>query len=158
MSGSLHTTHTLPTAMTMTTSSPPPVRSIDHIHVYVADRQAAERWYAAVLGFTRIKAYEFWAADGGPLTIRNQEGSVHIALFERPPQEGCRSTIALGVNAHEFAAWRAHLTRVLPQAPSVEDHALSVSLYFRDPDGNPYEITTYEYQAAKAALAVGEGS
>lgn len=139
----------------MNTSSPPPVRSIDHIHVFVADRQAAERWYARVLGFTRIKAYEFWAADGGPLTIQNQEGSVHLALFERPPRS-CRSTIALGVGAPEFAAWRAHLTRTLPQAPSFEDHALSVSLYFNDPDGNPYEITTSEYQAAKAALASGE--
>ena len=26
-----------------------------------------------------------------------------------------------------------------------------MSLYFSDPEGNPYEITTYEYAAAKAA-------
>ena len=30
-----------------------------------------------------------------------------------------------------------------------QDHELYMSLYFSDPDGNPYEITTYEYAAAK---------
>ena len=136
----------------MNASSPPPVQSIDHIHVFVADRAAAERWYDRVLGFMRVKEYEFWAADGGPLTIQNREGTVHIALFERPAEK-CRSTIALGVGAREFLAWRTHLAQALEQAPTIEDHDLSVSLYFRDPDGNPYEITTYEYQAAKAGLA-----
>ena len=139
----------------MSTSSAPPIRSIDHIHVFVADRQAAERWYEEVLGFTKVNEYEFWAAGGGPLTIQNREGTVHIALFERPAQN-CRSTIALGVSATEFLAWRNHLIHVLAQAPTVEDHDLSVSLYFRDPDGNPYEITTYEYLAAKAGLANSE--
>jgi catechol-2,3-dioxygenase len=136
----------------MITSSAPPIRSIDHIHVFVVDRSAAARWYERVLGFTKVNEYEFWAADGGPLTIQNREGTVHIALFERPAQS-CRSTIALRVSANEFLAWRTHLTQELPQAPTVEDHDLSVSLYFHDPDGNPYEITTYEYLAAKAGLA-----
>jgi catechol 2,3-dioxygenase-like lactoylglutathione lyase family enzyme len=138
----------------MNTSSPPPVRSVDHIHVFVADRANAERWYERVLGFRRVKEYEFWAADGGPLTIQNPEGTVHIALFERPA-ENCRSTVALGVGASEFLAWRTHLAQALGQELAVEDHELSVSLYFRDPDGNPYEITTYEYQAVKAGLARG---
>jgi catechol 2,3-dioxygenase-like lactoylglutathione lyase family enzyme len=136
----------------MKSTTPPAIRSVDHIHVFVADRAAAERWYERVLGFARVKEYEFWAADGGPLTIQNREGTVHIALFERPAEK-CRSTIALGVGAHEFLAWRDHLSRTLEQEPALEDHELSVSLYFRDPDGNPYEITTYEYQAAKAGLA-----
>ena len=30
---------------------------------------------------------------------------------------------------------------------------LAFSLYFKDPDGNPYEITTYEYSVAKALIA-----
>jgi catechol 2,3-dioxygenase-like lactoylglutathione lyase family enzyme len=136
----------------MKSTSPPAIRSVDHIHVFVADRAAAERWYESVLGFARVKEYEFWAADGGPLTIQNQESTVHIALFERPVEK-CRSTIAFGVSAHEFLAWRDHLLRTLEQEPAFEDHDLSVSLYFRDPDGNPYEITTYEYQAAKNGLA-----
>jgi len=136
----------------MNATAAPSVLSVDHIHVFVADRAAAEAWYERVLGFTRIKKFEFWAADGGPLTIQNHEGTVHIALFEAPAEK-CRSTIALGVGAGEFLAWKAHLTRALGKAPTLEDHGLSVSLYFRDPDGNPYEITTYEYESAKGALA-----
>jgi catechol 2,3-dioxygenase-like lactoylglutathione lyase family enzyme len=139
----------------MKTTSIPAIRSIDHVHVYVQDRAAAERWYAQVMGLTRSKAYEGWAEGGGPLTIENPEGTVHIALFERPPQK-CRSVIALGVGASEFIAWKVHLTEALEQAPSLQDHDLSVSMYFADPDGNPYEITTYEYQAAKAGLGRGE--
>jgi catechol-2,3-dioxygenase len=37
--------------------------------------------------------------------------------------------------------------RELPGQVSEEDHGLSVSLYVADPDGNPYEITTYERSA-----------
>jgi catechol-2,3-dioxygenase len=136
----------------MKASAPPSIRSVDHVHVFVADRAAAEAWYERVLGFKRMKEYEFWAADGGPLTIQNEQGTVHIALFERPAQP-CRSTVAFGVSAAEFLRWKLHLTQHLGKAPTLEDHDLSVSLYFQDPDGNPYEITTYEYQAVKAGLA-----
>ena len=34
------------------------------------------------------------------------------------------------------------------------DHGLSWSIYFRDPWGYPFEITTYEYEAVKAQLPV----
>jgi catechol-2,3-dioxygenase len=138
--------------MAMSTSPAPPVRSIDHVHVFVADRAAAEAWYARVLGFTRIEAYAPWAADGGPLTLTDAQGAVHLALFERPAQ-ACRSTVAMGVDAGAFVAWVAHLSRALEVAPLIEDHGLSMSLYFGDPDGNPYEITSYDHTAVRAALA-----
>ena len=134
------------------TTAPPTVQGIDHVHVYVSDRVASEAWYSRVLGFVRMKEYEFWAEDGGPLTIQNLDGTIHIALFERPAEK-CRSTIALGANASEFLAWKAHLGQALNKEPTVEDHDVSYSLYFQDLDGNPYEITTYEYQASKRGLA-----
>ena len=136
----------------MNTTAIPSVQSVDHVHVFVENRAAAEEWYERVLGFTRVKELEFWAFDGGPLTIQNREGTVHIALFEQPAQKN-RSTIALCAGATDLLAWKAHLTQTLEHAPTLEDHAVSVSLYFRDPDGNPYEITTYEYEATKQALA-----
>jgi catechol-2,3-dioxygenase len=40
----------------------------------------------------------------------------------------------------------------LGSAPRCEDHALALSMYFSDPDGNPFEITTYEHEAARALL------
>lgn len=122
----------------------PVIEAFDHIHVFVADRRAAESWYGRVLGFERTKALESWAAGGGPLTLQNESGTVHIALFERAPQ-ACRSTLALRVTGAEYLKWRAHLNAVLAGQVSEEDHEMSLSLYFADPDGNPYEITTYEH-------------
>ena len=66
----------------------------------------------------------------------------------RRPTRPCRSTIALRVSGRDFASWREHLGRELGGAVSFEHHQASVSLYFDDPDGNPYEITTYEVAAA----------
>jgi catechol-2,3-dioxygenase len=136
----------------MKTSTPPNFSSIDHVHVHVSDRTAAEAWYARVLDFSRSKELEFWAMDGGPLTIQNMDGTVHIALFERRPTK-THSTIALKVNANEYMNWRIHLGQVLDEPPESEDHEVSLSLYFKDLDGNPYEITTYEHTAVRRAIA-----
>ena len=73
------------------------------------------------------------------------------ALFERPRQ-ACRSTIALRVDAAAFLAWRSHLAAALLRGAEPQDHALSWSMYFADPDGNPYEITCYDYAALAPAL------
>lgn len=129
----------------------PLLERMDHIHVFVADRSASEKWYASVLGFTRVPELEFWSPDGGPLTIANPGGTIHLALFERPAEK-CRSTIALAAGAEAFLAWRAHLARALARPIEAIDHALSWSLYFDDPDGNPYEITSYEYDAISRRL------
>ena len=112
---------------------------IDHIHVFVADRTAAQRWYAEVLGLIPVAALAHWAKDGGPLTLANADGAIHLALFERPPKAS-RSTVAFGVNQQVWQAWRQHLDQ-LALSYTAEDHGQTVSIYFDDPDGNPYEIT-----------------
>jgi catechol-2,3-dioxygenase len=129
----------------------PVLLNIDHIHVYVVDRARAEVWYREVLGLSRVKALEFWAPDAGPLTLGNAGGTIHLALFERPAQV-CRSTIAFAASAVEFLAWKTHLSEILGKPISVSDHSLSWSLYFSDPDGNPYEITSYDYATLAAQL------
>lgn len=131
---------------------PPELQAFDHVHVFVTDRVSAEEWYSKVLGLQRTKELEFWATDGGPLTIQNGSGTIHIALFERSAQT-CRSTIALRVSATEYLAWKAHLETMLPGQVNEEDHDVSLSLYFRDPDGNPYELTTYEVTALRGEVA-----
>ena len=130
----------------------PELLGFDHIHVYVPDRAKAEVWYREVLGFTRVKEFEFWAPDGGPLFLKSATGGAHVALFERPVQ-ACRSVIAFGVNAAAFMQWREHLTRNLKSPLTMDDHDVSWSLYFHDPDGNPYEITTYEHDEVSRMLA-----
>jgi NAD(P)-dependent dehydrogenase (short-subunit alcohol dehydrogenase family)/catechol 2,3-dioxygenase-like lactoylglutathione lyase family enzyme len=129
----------------------PPLDGVDHLHVYVQDRAAAERWYADVLGLRRVEALVHWAADGGPLTLADADDRVHLALFERPLQPN-RATIALGVDAPSFLAWRRHLAQRLGAAPEAVDHQLSWSMYFSDPDRNPYEITCYQHGTVAAAL------
>ena len=76
---------------------------------------------------------------------------VHIALFQSHPQP-CRSTIALSVGAEEFVAWRTHLVDKLARPVEPEDHELSWSLYFADPDGNPWEITSYQHAVVATLL------
>jgi catechol-2,3-dioxygenase len=130
--------------MSDSTTATPALSRIDHVHVFVADRAAAEAWYGRVLGLKRMGAYAHWAADGGPLTLADASGAIHLALFERPALRN-RSTIAFGVDAAGFAAWRDRLTAELGAgAVPFEDHGLAHSIYFSDPDGNPYEITTYD--------------
>lgn len=131
---------------------PPLLRQVDHVHVYVADRAAAVEWYRRVLGLRPVEQPASWAEDGGPLVIADPAGAVHLALFERPPAP-CRSTVALAVGAPDFHAWRTHLGAALGQVVEAVDHQLSWSLYFTDPDGNPYEITSYDYAAIAAGLA-----
>lgn len=129
----------------------PRLDDIDHIHVDVADREAAQRWYAEVLGLLPVDHLKSWATDGGPLTLGNANGAIHIALFERPAQSR-RSTIALSCGAAAFVEWQRHLSATFGKPVAPVDHALSWSLYFSDPDGNPYEITSYEYAGVRALL------
>jgi catechol-2,3-dioxygenase len=130
----------------------PALTGFDHVHVMVRDRSAALAWYHDVLGMMPVAELAAWQADGGPLTLADAAGRVHIALFERAPEPRNAAVIALGTSATAFVQWRDHLARVLGHAIDVVDHDLSLSLYLRDPDGNPYEITTYEHAAARAAL------
>lgn len=131
----------------------PNLDSLDHIHIYVTDRAQAEAWYAQVLGLHRLPECEPWVSARGPLTLGNAAGSVHLALFERPAEK-CHSVVALRTTAAEFLAWRAHLSTVLGSVVEAVDHHLSWSLYFSDPDGNPFEITSYDYPQIVEALAV----
>ena len=129
----------------------PELQGIDHIHVFVTDRARSEAWYANVMGLRRMPEFETWAAEAGPLTLANASGTVHLALFERRVSR-CLSTVALRATAAGLLAWRSHLERVLDRPVALVDHQLAWSMYFSDPDGNPYEVTTYDYDAASAAL------
>lgn len=120
----------------------PKINGIDHIHINVSDRARAESWYTKVLGLSRVADLEFWAADGGPLTLTDDGGHVHLALFESSNIQN--TTVALNVSSVDFAAWITHLAKHGISVKPV-DHEVSWSLYFRDIDGNPFEITTYEY-------------
>ena len=129
----------------------PQLTGIDHIHVYVGSWADAEPWYERVLGFKRAEALASWAVKGGPLTLENEQGNVHLALFERPEETG-GSAIAFGASGNQFLLWKAHLEREGLKL-RISDHTLAFSLYFRDPDDNMHEITTYEHDYVRGKLA-----
>ncbi|MFZ9525102.1 MAG: helix-turn-helix domain-containing protein [Burkholderiaceae bacterium] len=115
---------------------------VDHIHIFVKDRYVAESWYERVLGLKRTAALEFWAVADGPLTLQNREGTIQIALFKGSARRN-RATVAMRVEQGSFQGWLSHLETIPGLLVTYEDHIVSESIYFADPDGNPYEITSY---------------
>jgi catechol-2,3-dioxygenase len=120
----------------------PTLAGIDHVHVYVGSWGEAEEWYGRVLGFRRMPEFEAWAVEGGPLTLENPEGTVHLALFES--DAGPNSTIAFGASGEQFLAWKEHLESEKLEL-RIADHDLAWSMYFTDPFANYHEITTYDH-------------
>jgi len=135
----------------------PHLERFDHLHVYVKDREASEAWYKRVLNLSRVTGLEFWAQGRGPLPLSNESGSIHIALFEKD-YSGLRPTLALAVSAENFICWLDHLHNEGVSKVTVMDHDISWSMYFSDSDGNPYEITSYEYEQLTRLLKERESS
>ena len=122
----------------------PKLKNIDHIHIFVTDRQEALKWYRSVLGLKPVKNLLFWVKTG-PLTIGNEEGSVHIALFKGEPNEN-RSVVAFNTSGKEFINWHKKINDVIDGNIEAVNHSISFSIYFHDPYGNPFEITSYDYE------------
>ncbi|MBT8142685.1 MAG: VOC family protein [Gammaproteobacteria bacterium] len=119
----------------------PVLNKIDHVHIYVPERDVAAEWYKQNLGFSIIKEFEFWAEHpGGPLTISH--GEVHLALFKRDRES--KTEVAFGVSGEDFLQWKTHLEK-LEILDRCNDHGKAWSLYFRDPYENHFEITTYDH-------------
>lgn len=131
----------------------PELTGIDHVHVYVNDRNEAALWYHKVMGFECIEALLVWATEGGPLTIQNPSGTVHLALFESETPR--TTTIAFGASGPEFVRWKTHLDQHVGDI-RLTDHTLAWSLYFYDPSGNMHEITTWDHGFVRARLEAGE--
>lgn len=127
----------------------PKITAIDHIHVYVKNRRLAEQWYRDILGLEPVAEFAQWVADKGPLTIGNAQGNIHLALFESARVQN--TLIAFSVTAENFFAWIEHL-KDSEIAINIFDHELSWSIYFKDPDDNPFEITTYEHDLVMKSM------
>ena len=141
------------------------VLQIDHVELFVPDRQEAADWYCRVLGLHVVPGFEQWTANSrGPLMIATVAGGTKLALFEGEPQQA-RSTagfhrVAFRVGAAGFLAFvrdlgdnhlNDHQGRPVT-ADAVVDHDLAYSIYFCDPYGHRLEITTYEYDVVREGL------
>ena len=140
------------------------VEQVDHVHVYVRDRREAARWYERVLGLVVIESHSD-PSDGGPLVISSDGGSTGLALFQKREDEtwpSVATTVAFRVGGRGFVKFLNRQSEDATDGPhltreDVVDHDYSYSLYFSDPDGNPYELTTYDYDYVREALASANG-
>jgi catechol 2,3-dioxygenase-like lactoylglutathione lyase family enzyme len=123
------------------------LEGIDHVALAVTDIERSAHWYIDVLGFEQLHQ-GMWG--GVPLFVG--KGTTALALF--PARHDARRPssradhigmlhLAFRASAVGFAAAQAAL-----QSRGIrfnfQDHGISHSIYFDDPDGNELEITTYD--------------
>jgi len=122
---------------------------IDHLALTVRDVERSVRWYRDVLGF---EPWHEGMWDGIPVFIG--KGDTALALF--PAKANARSTsssrdqigmlhFALRSDRENFLAAQKELKRRGIQF-GFQDHEISHSIYFQDPDGHEVEITTYDLE------------
>jgi catechol 2,3-dioxygenase-like lactoylglutathione lyase family enzyme len=123
------------------------LQGIDHVALGVRDVEQSAKWYIDVLGFERLHE-GMW--NGVPTFIG--KGTTGIALF--PASSDGKSTapahrdirmlhLAFRANRENFREAQRELEKRGLKF-EFQDHEISHSIYFRDPDGHELEITTYE--------------
>ncbi|MEM7734061.1 MAG: VOC family protein [Pseudomonadota bacterium] len=139
------------------------IERIDHVHVEVADRDKAAAWFEDVLGLVRADALADWAAHPlGPLILATPDGLPVLSLFAREAKPASRdATIAFRVSDVDFRGFLDRLDdlgllhadgRRLTRA-DVVDHDMAWSIYFMDPWGNRFEITSYDYATIQSGIS-----
>ena len=128
------------------------LEQIDHVALQCASPEATMAWYISTLGFEQA-FQDKWA--GVPIFLRL--GSTFLALFPRknsnePQNRGGLAHLAFRAATHQdFEGAQVELrARGVPF--EFEDHEVSHSVYFRDPDGFQLEITTYDVPNGKAMI------
>jgi catechol 2,3-dioxygenase-like lactoylglutathione lyase family enzyme len=121
---------------------------IDHVALAVRDVERSADWYVEVLGFER-RFQGMWG--GVPVFVARDKTA--LALFPAgddhanpPPRKSPGMLhLALRANRANFVAAQRDLTS-RGITFHFQDHEISHSIYFRDPDGIELEITTYEVE------------
>ena len=121
------------------------LEGIDHVAMSVRDLERSAQWYIDVLGFERLHE-GMW--DGVPVFIG--KGRTALALFPVREESGRGAPaeirmlhLALRANRKNFLSAQEELKQRGIKF-EFQDHEISHSIYFRDPDGHRLEITTYE--------------
>jgi catechol 2,3-dioxygenase-like lactoylglutathione lyase family enzyme len=123
------------------------IRRIDHVALTVRDVARSIAWYEGVLGLER-KHEEVW----GDCPAMMFAGDTALALFPargavaEPPDHNRAAImrhLAFQVDRRNFLQAQDSL-RTRGIEFTFEDHSISHSIYFRDPDGYELELTTYE--------------
>lgn len=124
------------------------LEGIDHVALSVRNVEQSAQWYIEVLGFERRHA-GMW--NGVPTFIG--KGNTALALFPADSNaiaKASRATIgmlhfALRADRENFLAAQRELEKRGIEF-HFQDHEISHSIYFRDPDRHQVEITTYDLE------------
>jgi catechol 2,3-dioxygenase-like lactoylglutathione lyase family enzyme len=122
------------------------LEQIDHVALRCASLEASKEWYVRTLGFEHV--YHGYG-NGVPIVLRL--GSTFLTLFpqkasEVPSANGRAWHLALRAASYaDFQAAQEDL-RTKGVSFQFQDHEISHSIYFSDPDGFLLEITTYDVE------------
>jgi len=125
------------------------IDGLDHVAITVSDMERSRKWYQEVLGMEN-----YFPGQWGGVPAMMFAGSGGLALF--PARQDARKSdspqgaitikhIAFRVTGANFVAAQARLTE-LGISFEFQDHDISHSIYFDDPDDHQLELTTYELQ------------
>ena len=139
------------------------VKGLDHVHIRVIDRAKASEWYKRVLGLEPASELSEWATDpDGPLFLSTREGRHCLAIVQGSTEHNRSGdhTVAFIVSASDFIAFMNELNDLClvdrdgskVSRNDIADHHLAWSIYFLDPDGNRFELTSYEYTEIEAHI------
>ncbi|MFN8374423.1 MAG: VOC family protein [Anaerolineae bacterium] len=124
------------------------LQHLDHIAITVTDMERSISWYQDVLGMERIYA-DVWGAVPAMMML----GNSGIALFPTRGHAPESRPDSSGIPRMSHFAFRASRADFLAAQDALrqkgidfefQDHTVSHSIYFDDPDGHELEITTYE--------------
>jgi catechol 2,3-dioxygenase-like lactoylglutathione lyase family enzyme len=118
------------------------LQGLDHVALAVSDLERSERWYCEVLGLERVHE-DVWNV---PVMLVSE--GTGVALFRARGSEKGKAPIrilhvAFRVDRPGFESARAELAGRGIEV-ELQDHEVSHSIYFHDPDGHLLELTTYE--------------
>jgi len=119
--------------------------AIDHVALAVRDVERSAQWYVDVLGFDR-QHDDVWG--GYPVFVGKNDAA--IALFPIRDKEGTKTPSSVRVLHFAFRTTRKEFLAAQTELKQrgidfeFQDHEISHSIYFDDPDGHEIEITTYE--------------
>ena len=124
------------------------LEDLDHVAITVSELARSIDWYQSVLGMERCYR-EVWNECPAFMCL----GNTGLALF---PADGGRAAPAPDSRTHRIVrhiAFRADRENFRQAQETLrqrnipfqfQDHTISHSIYFRDPDGHQLEITTYD--------------
>src|SRR5213083_267839 len=104
--------------------------SLDHVNIFVRNAERSHRWYTEVLGLHTQDTFNHSGTERlRAAFLACDPGHAHdIALFEVGDDAAGPQKTQVGLN---HVAWRM---------ASLADLAVSIGVYFSDPDGNGLEV------------------